>query len=182
MIAAVALAGFPGGAIFGQTGGGAAAPAVGGAFTLVTGDGQSVSDRDLRGRYLLVFFGYTGCPDICPTTLAKIARVLALLSRGGPAVRAVFITVDPARDTPALISAYTKLFGQNILGLTGSEAAIARAEAAYHVYVGPRNPQTGTIVHSALIYLMGPDGRFVTVFPDNEPAGAMAAAISAEAK
>jgi len=175
----MSLAAFPCQPLFGQKSGAAVGPAIGGSFVLVSGEGKSVSDIDLRGRYLLVFFGYTACPDICPTTLSRIARVLTLLSRNGPQVQAVFITVDPAHDTPALIGAYTQLFSHNILGLTGSPAAIGQAEAAYHVFVGPRNPQTGAIAHSALIYLMGPDGRFITVFPDNEPAEAIAATIMA---
>lgn len=177
VVVGIALAGLHGRPVLGQASGGA--PTIGGKFTLVGGDGKPVSDRDLRGRYLLVFFGYTGCPDICPATLSKIARVLTLLPPGGAAVSAVFITVDPARDTPALIGAYTRLFSPGIIGLSGSPAAIAQVAAAYHVYVGPRDPRTGAIAHSALIYLMGPDGRFITVFPDNETAQAIAAAIGA---
>ena len=179
LLVAITLAGFVRKPAFGQVSGGPMASGIGGPFALVNGDGRSVTDRDLRGLYLLVFFGYTNCPDLCPTTLYKIARLLKLAAASGVKLRAVFITIDPARDTPAVVGAYTRLFSPDILGLSSTQAAIGQAEAAYHVFVGPRDPQTGAIAHSALIYLMGPDGRFITVFPDSEPADALAATIMA---
>ncbi len=147
---------------------------IGGPFALVDQNGRPVTDRDLRGRYLLVYFGYTCCPDLCPTSLAKMARVLTLLEGTGAKLRAVFITVDPARDTPAAIGAYTRQFSPDILGLTGSPSAITQVTAEYHVFVGGRDLKNGVIKHGSLMYLMGPDGRFIREFSGNETAETVA--------
>jgi protein SCO1/2 len=147
---------------------------IGGAFSLMEAPDRTVHDTDFQGKYLLVFFGYTGCPDICPTTLYKIAQVLRLMGPGAAKVQAVFITVDPLRDTPAIMASYAALFSPDIIGLSGSASQIAAVERDYHVYSGPRDPATGAIAHSAILYIMRPDGGFATALPDNVTAATLA--------
>jgi protein SCO1/2 len=144
---------------------------IGGPFALTDSDGQTVTDRSFRGKWMLVYFGYTYCPDVCPTTLNEIAEVLARLGDGAKAITPVFITVDPERDTTAVLRAFVKAFDPRIVGLTGSPAAIAAAAKAYKVYYEKsktgNGPQDYLVDHTALIYLMRPDGRFETYFsPD----------------
>jgi len=145
-----------------------------GPFTLVDQDGRTVTDRDLRGRYALVYFGYTRCMDFCPATLAKLARVLRLLAGTGVNPRAVFISVDPAHDTPAVAGAYARQFSPDILALTGTPAAIARVVAAYNVFVGVGDMSTGGIKHTSMTFLIGPDGKFIRMFSQNQPAQTIA--------
>jgi protein SCO1/2 len=154
-----------------------AAPAqasIGGPFSLINGAGRDVTDRDFRGKFLLVFFGYTNCPDLCPTTLEAIAQALKLLGAEAANIQPLFITVDPARDSPALMGRYVALFSPRITGLSGSPAQVQRVEREYHVYVGPADPKTGAINHSAILYIMGPDGRFITALNDTLSAGQLA--------
>ena len=139
--------------------------AVGGPFTLVNGRGQTVTDRTFRGKYMLVYFGYTHCPDVCPTTLSDIAAALKELGPKAEQVVPIFITVDPARDTPAVMERYAALFSPRIVGLSGSPAQIAAVAGEYHVYyakhvTGP-GPDDYSMDHSSVIYLMGPNGHFV---------------------
>jgi protein SCO1 len=148
--------------------------AVGGPFKLQTGTGARVTARDYRGKYLLVYFGYTNCPDLCPTTLYNIAQALRLMGAQAKAVQPLFITVDPARDTAPVIGRYVALFSPRIVGLTGSAAAIHDVVQEYHVYVGPEDPKTGAIDHGAILYVMGPDGRFITGLRDDLPPPALA--------
>jgi protein SCO1/2 len=139
---------------------------IGGPFALVNGDGKTVTDRDFRGRFMLVYFGYTHCPDACPTTLNDMALALDKLSAAQRArVAPVFITVDPERDTPSMIGDYAGAFGKAFTGLTGSQAAISAAEAAYHVFAQKHPLAHGDYAmdHSSIIYVMGPDGGFVGV-------------------
>jgi protein SCO1/2 len=142
-------------------------------FTLVDTTGRTISDKDLRGRWLLVFFGYTSCPDICPTTLGSIAAVLERLGSAATHVQPVFITVDPTRDTPAALGAYLASFDQRIIGLTGNDEQIARTVAifgAQYFKVPGSDPKEYAIAHSALIYLIGPEGGIVTQFSNaNDP-------------
>jgi protein SCO1/2 len=142
---------------------------IGGPFALVNGAGKTVTDRDFRGRFMLVYFGYTHCPDVCPTTLSDMASAMDKLPKASRArVAPVFITVDPARDTPALIGDYAQAFGSEIVGLTGSDAAVAAAEAAYHVYAAKHPLAHGDygMDHSSIMYVMGPDGGFLGVIND----------------
>ena len=137
--------------------------AIGGPFDLVDQDGNRVSDRDLRGRWLIVYFGYTHCPDACPTALNNIA--LAVQRLGGPlraAIRPVFITIDPARDTPRVMKDYVASFDAPILALTGTAAQVARAAKAYRVYYAERAEPGGdySLDHTSVIYLVDPKGRF----------------------
>jgi protein SCO1/2 len=143
----------------------AGGPTVGGPFTLVDGDGRVVTDRDFRGKYLLVYFGYTYCPDVCPTTMNAVADALDRLGKQADRLQPVFITIDPRRDTASVIKQYTGAFTPRLLGLTGSAAQIAAVAKAYHVYyaehrTGP-GPGDYSMDHSSILYLMGPDGRFI---------------------
>jgi len=137
--------------------------AVGGPFRLVDQNGRPVSDTDLRGKWLLVYFGYTHCPDACPTALNNMALTLRDLAAPLRAqIRPVFITIDPARDTPPVLKAYVASFDAPILALTGSEAEVAQAAKAYRIFY-QKHPEAGgdySVDHSSLIYVMDPDGRF----------------------
>ncbi len=147
-------------------------------FTLLDMNGHIVTDKDLRGRWLLVFFGYTRCPDICPTTLGAIATILEQLGPEATRVQPVFITLDPKRDTSEALRAYLALFDRRIIGLTGDEEQIGRTAATFGApfFKVPGTGPTGlgeyTIAHSALVYVIGPEGGIVTQFsPVNDPAG-----------
>jgi protein SCO1/2 len=139
---------------------------IGGPFSLVGEGGKTVTDQDFRGRHMLVFFGFTHCPDICPAELQVIGQALDRLGGKGQKVVPVFITLDPERDTPEVVDRYVKSFGQNFVGLSGSPETIAAAAKAYRVaYTKVENkesPKDYTIDHSALAYLMGPDGKYLT--------------------
>jgi protein SCO1/2 len=138
--------------------------AIGGPFDLVDQNGKRVSDTDLRGSWLLVYFGYTHCPDACPAALNNIALTLrALGAARRAAIRPVFITIDPARDTPAVIKEYVASFDAPILALTGTAAQVAQAAKAYRVYYAQRAGPGGTysVEHTSVIYVIDPKGRFV---------------------
>jgi protein SCO1/2 len=147
---------------------------VGGPFTLTDQDGRTRRDRDFRGRFMLVYFGYSFCPDVCPTTLAMMADALDRLGPKRARVVPVFVTIDPARDTPSVLKEYLKSFGADFVGLTGDTAEVAKA---YHVFYARRPLAGGTYAmdHSSVIYLMGPDGRFVTYYQDEVGAGGLGA-------
>jgi protein SCO1/2 len=156
----------------------AKAATIGGPFTLTNGAGQTVTAQSLRGKFLLIFFGYTACPDECPTTLAKIARALAAPSLATANVAALFITIDPSRDSPALAGKYAALFSPRLTGLSGTQAQIRQIIAEYHVYAAPTDPATGAISHSALIYLISPTDAFLTAFPPDLTDAALTAQIA----
>jgi protein SCO1 len=154
---------------------------VGGPFELVGKDGKTVTDEDFRGRYMLVFFGFTHCPDICPAELQVMSAVLDDLGADADKVVPIFITLDPERDTPDKVSAYVANFGPNFVGLTGSPEQIAKAAKEYRVvYQKFQDESMGdnySIDHSALLYLMGPDGQFLTHIPYGTPADKMAETV-----
>jgi len=154
---------------------------VGGPFTLVGHDGTTVTEKTFQGEYLLVFFGYTFCPDVCPTTLAKVSRTLDLLGGDAKRIRPLFVTIDPARDTPQALADYVGNFHPRILGLTGTQEQIAAAAKAYRVYYAKAPGETDDtnyfMDHSALVYLMAPDGRYITAFSHQTPPEEMAQAI-----
>jgi protein SCO1/2 len=158
-----------GAAIFGYqrfTGGEAGTLQIGGPFELVDGAGRTVTDRDFRGRWMLVYFGYTNCPDACPTALGDMAAALDRLGEARSRVVPIFITVDPEHDTPEVMKSYTAAFSPDLVGLTGTTDQIHQARRGYRVYAG-RHPGTDggyTVDHSSIIYLMDPKGRFVTNF------------------
>ncbi|MSP94893.1 MAG: SCO family protein [Alphaproteobacteria bacterium] len=136
---------------------------LGGAFALTDQDGMRRTDADFRGKYMLVFFGYTFCPDVCPTTLAVQAEALKIL--GGQATRIVpvFITVDPKRDTPEVLKSYLAAFGPDFIGLSGDEAEITQVTKAYRVFYQAHAEEGDnyTVDHSGVVYLMSPEGKFV---------------------
>ncbi|MGC8476983.1 MAG: SCO family protein [Acetobacteraceae bacterium] len=138
---------------------------VGGPFRLENAAGRTVTARSFRGRYMLIYFGYTHCPDVCPTTLANVAGALRALGPAASRLAVLFISVDPERDTPAVMGRYTALFSKRIVGLTGSPAEIARVAAEYHVYYKKHPYGPGkldySVDHSSLLYLMSPTGRFI---------------------
>jgi protein SCO1/2 len=142
---------------------------VGGPFTLVDGAGRTVTDETFRGEYMLVFFGYTFCPDVCPTTLQRVGEALDALGEDGERVRALFVTVDPERDTPEVVGAYVAQFHPRLVGLTGTPEQVAAAASAYRVYYakasgGDEAGEDTLVDHSAILYLMGPDGAYLTTF------------------
>jgi protein SCO1/2 len=142
------------------------ASAVGGPFRLVDQNGKMVTDADLRGKWSLVYFGYTHCPDACPTALNDIAVALDELGPKRGAVRPVFITVDPERDTPEVLKAYVTAFDAPILALTGTPEEIAQAAKSYRVYYA-KHPEAGgdySMDHTSVIYVMDPQGRFTASF------------------
>ncbi len=141
---------------------------IGGPFKLVDHTGTPRTDADFRGKVLLVYFGFTHCPDICPTDLMAIAGALNELGAKADQVRALFITLDPQRDTQKLLATYVDSFHDGIVGLTGSDIDIRRAAHAYKVYfkkVPGKNDDDYAVDHSAYIYLMDREGKFAGVFP-----------------
>jgi protein SCO1 len=144
------------------------ATTIGGPFTLSTADGATVTDQTYRGKWLLVYFGYTSCPNSCPTTLFEVATALKQLGPDAAQVQPLFITVDPQRDTPELMRQYTESFDPRILALNGTPQQIAAATKEYgSYYVRHRTgPGAGDYVvdHSTYLYVMDPQGKFVRAF------------------
>jgi protein SCO1/2 len=151
---------------------------IGGAFTLVDENGQTVTDQTYRGKWLLVFFGFTHCPDVCPTALNDIALTLDQVGPLSERVQPLFVTVDPERDTPEMIKDYTDAFHPSIVGLTGTPAQIADVAKTYRVYY-KKAPQGDdyTMDHSGITYVMTPDGKFAAHFSPRTPIDAMAAKL-----
>jgi protein SCO1 len=150
----------------------ALASAIGGPFQLVDQNGQTVTDGDLKGKWSLIYFGYTHCPDACPTALNDISIALSELGSKRDAVRPVFITVDPERDTPEALKTYVTAFDAPILALTGTPDQVAKAAKGYRVYYA-KHPEPGgdySMDHSSVIYVMDPEGRFTASFTqENSP-------------
>ena len=151
-------------------------------FTLTEADGKTVTDKDFRGKYTLIYFGYTSCPDVCPTTMADLGIALKKLGAGADEVQPLFITVDPGRDTPGVLKSYVTDFSPRLIGLTGSPDQIARVEREFHVYAKVHKPADGSgdysVDHSSLFYLMGPDGRFISVLRADQEGDDLARAIA----
>jgi protein SCO1 len=145
---------------------GRAVAAVGGPFRLEDQTGKPFGDQDMKGRPFLVFFGYTHCPDVCPATLFEISEVMKALGKDADRTGALFITVDPERDTPAVLKDYLSNFDPHLRALTGDPAAVAATLKAYRVYAAkvPLKDGDYTMDHSAAVYLMDKDGRFVSTF------------------
>jgi cytochrome oxidase Cu insertion factor (SCO1/SenC/PrrC family) len=153
---------------------------IGGPFALIDHTGKRRTDEDFRGKLMLVYFGFTYCPDVCPTDLQEIGLALDRLGAAGEAVEPVFITLDPERDTPEHLRDYMPLFHPRFVGLTGAAAAIAEAARAYRVYYKKVEREDGsdyTVDHSAFIYLIGRDGEYLGFFPPGTPAERLAEAI-----
>ena len=140
--------------------------AIGGSFKLVDQNSQPITEQDLIGHPYLVFFGFTHCPDVCPTTLFEVSEILRKLGPDAKNVRALFITVDPERDTPAVLKDYMSSFDPRVIGATGDSTAIMSVEKTFRVYA-KKIPLDGggyTMDHTAIVYLMDKAGRFVAPF------------------
>jgi cytochrome oxidase Cu insertion factor (SCO1/SenC/PrrC family) len=141
---------------------------VGGPFTMVNHRGETVTADSFRGKPMLLFFGFTFCPDICPTELQVMAAALDDMGREGADIQPLFVSVDPARDTPEVMKAYVEHFGPRFTGLTGSAAQVAAMASAYRVHFevkpNPSDPASYTVDHSAIIYLMDAKGQFLKHF------------------
>jgi len=144
----------------------AQATEIGGPFHLTDQDGRAISDQDLKGKPFLVFFGFTHCPDVCPTTLFDVSEVLRDLGPDADRVGAAFITVDPERDTAATMKDYLASFDPHLRGLTGNADAIKAVTKAYRVYYKkvPLDGGDYTMDHTAIVYLMDKDGHFIAPF------------------
>jgi len=155
--------------IFGPAGtAGSGKALVGGPFTLTDQTGKTVTDKDFRGRYMLVFFGYTHCPDICPAGLQLISAALGKIGDKANNVTPIFVSVDPQRDTPETLAAYVKNFDDRIVGLSGTPEQVAAIAKAYRVFYektpNESDPSSYGMNHTSIIYLMGPDGAYVSHF------------------
>jgi cytochrome oxidase Cu insertion factor (SCO1/SenC/PrrC family) len=153
---------------------------IGGPFDLIDQAGKRRTDVDFRGKLLLVYFGFSYCPDVCPTDLMAIGLALDRLGAAGEAVQPLFITVDPGRDTPEQLAKYVPFFHPRLIGLTGSPDQIAKAASAYRVYfakVEVSGASEYTVDHSSFIYLMDRDGRYLGYFPPGTSAERMAEVI-----
>jgi protein SCO1/2 len=150
-------------------------------FSLVDHTGRPVTEKTYDGKWKLVFFGFTHCPDVCPTALNTVARVLAELGGSADGLVPLFVTVDPKRDTPTAMAAYVAAFDKRIVGLTGTEQQVAEAAKAFRVYYARTEEKTApggyTMNHSSILYLMAPDGRFVTHFGHGEKPAEIAKAV-----
>jgi protein SCO1/2 len=137
---------------------------IGGPFALQTGDGKTLTDKDLLGHPYLVYFGYTHCPDVCPTTLAQISDVLRKMP--DKPVKALFITVDPWRDNPKSMADYVSSFDPRVIGLSGTPEEVEKAEKTFRVYAKKSEEKDGDYAmdHSSVVYLMDKDGRFAEAF------------------
>ncbi len=142
-------------------------PAIGGPFTLVATSGQMVTDRTYRGKWLLIYFGYTSCPDACPTALNSMSVALEKLGSRAGELQPLFVTIDPQRDTRAVVANYLTSFDSRIVGLTGSEDQIDSVIKMYRLYVSREKPDPDgkdySVSHSSFLYLMDPQGAFVSV-------------------
>ena len=161
---------------------GAGLPTIGGPFQLVDHQGKTVTEADYSGKYLLVFFGYTYCPDVCPTELQVIGGAMDLLDEAGAKVRPLMVTIDPERDTVAAMADYMGNFHPSLTGLTGSLEQVKAAAKAYRVYFAKNPPdEEGDYFmdHSSFVYLMGPDGKYLHHFSPMTTPEDMAAKVRA---
>jgi cytochrome oxidase Cu insertion factor (SCO1/SenC/PrrC family) len=155
---------------------------LGGPFSLVDSNDRPVTDQSFPGKWMLIYFGYTYCPDVCPTTLQTISNVLDQLGDKAAQIVPLFITVDPERDTPAAVGQYVTLFDPRLIGLTGTTLQVDAAKSAYRVFSRRVNAPTGdgyTVDHSSYIYLEGPDGKVKALFKDGMTEADMVVAITA---
>ncbi|MFM7347297.1 MAG: SCO family protein [Tagaea sp.] len=144
-----------------------AGSSIGGPFELVDQTGAARRDAEFRGRYMLIYFGFTYCPDACPTALLAMAEALDRIGPSADRIQPIFISVDPERDTPEQLAGYVAAVDPRLVGLTGSPAQIASAARAYRVFYRKAAPASTTeylVDHTSLVYLMGPDGRFLAHF------------------
>ncbi len=160
---------------------GAGKALVGGPFELTDESGKPVTDQAYRGKYMLIYFGFTFCPDVCPTELQVMAGALQKLGAKGARVQPIFVTIDPERDTPEVLARYVKQFDPRLVGLTGTAEQTATIAKEYRVfYEKVKDNESSadyTMDHSSIVYLMGPDGGFLTFFPPATSPDEMAAKI-----
>ncbi|ODP36091.1 SCO family protein [Sphingomonas turrisvirgatae] len=159
-----------------------AGASIGGPFTLVNGDGKTVTDRDFAGKYRIMYFGYTFCPDVCPVDVQNIGGAMKLLDKEKPALSAsivpVFVTIDPARDTPQVVKQFTSAFYPRMVGLTGSPAQVDAAAKVYRVPYQKRKTPSGYLMdHGRQAYLMGPNGEPIALLPQEQSPQAIVAEI-----
>ncbi len=156
-------------------------PSVGGPFELIDGDGRKVTERDFRGRHMLVYFGYTFCPDVCPTTLFSASQALDGIGPDLAAkVRLAFVSIDPERDTPEVVKEYAGHFHPGTVGLTGTPEQVAAAARSFRIYyrkAAPDEDGSYLVDHSSILFLMDGEGRYVTHFTHEATADDMAAAL-----
>ncbi len=162
---------------------------LGGPFTLTDQNGKRVKDSDFAGKYRLIYFGYTFCPDVCPTDVAILSRGLAAFEAAAPAagarVQPIFITVDPARDNAAALKAFTAAFHPRLIGLTGSPAEIDAVRKAYGIYarqVPTSDPANYLVDHFAVLYLFGPRGEPIAFLPHGSTAAEVTALLKAQVR
>ncbi len=164
---------------FGRAGHGVAVSAIGGPFTLVDDTGATVTEKTLAGKPYAMYFGYTFCPEVCPTTLLDLSRWISKLGPDAGKLNYVFVSIDPERDTPQLMHTYLSSFDKHIRGFTGTPDQVAEIAKEYRVYYKKISTDDGGYVmdHSAIIYLMGPDDKFDTVIPYQEDDAAAVAKL-----
>ncbi|HEY0624219.1 SCO family protein [Sphingomonas sp.] len=159
-----------------------AGASIGGPFTLVNGDGKTVKDTDFAGKYRIMYFGYTFCPDVCPVDVQNIGGAMKLLDTSNPGLSAqivpIFVTVDPARDTPKVVKEFTAAFYPRMVGLTGTPAQIDAAAKAYRVPYAKRETPSGYLMdHGRQAYLIGPRGEPIALLPQDQSPQAIVAEI-----
>ena len=153
--------------------------AVGGPYELTASTGQTVTERSFAGRYRLIYFGYSACRDICPTTLVEVGHALDALGARADRVQPLFVTVDPGHDTPAVLRAYLAGFTPRLVGLTGTARQIRQVQQEYHLASTVHPNGAGyTVDHGSVLYLMGPDGRYLAPIRADGSGAEMAAAIA----
>jgi protein SCO1/2 len=162
---------------------GAGTALIGGPFALTDHTGKRVSEKDFAGKYMLIFYGYTFCPDICPSTLQVVSAALDKMAADAEPITPVFVTVDPERDTVAVMKDYVANFHPRMVGLTGTPEEIAAMAKQWRVYYGKPKAEEGKsdylMDHATFLYLMGPDGKFVKVFEYTADAAALAEGLRA---
>ena len=155
---------------------------IGGPFTLTATNGATVTDATFHGRYVLVYFGYSNCMDVCPTTLTAVADALDVLGPKAARVQPVFVTVDPQRDTPDVLRRFTALFTPRLVGLTGTQDQIRQIQQNYRVssvsHPGTAGSMGYMVDHSSVLYLIGPDGRYLAPIRADESGSEMASDIA----
>jgi protein SCO1/2 len=151
-------------------------PSISGHFTLQTLDGREVTDASYHGKWLLVYFGYTSCPDICPTVLLRVGQAMQSLGPLASKVQPIFITLDPARDTQPRLTKYMAAFDSRLVGLRGDAEQTREAARQFHVFYRLRSLGNGeyTVDHSSFLYVVNPDGQFAKLLADSVPAEQLA--------
>jgi cytochrome oxidase Cu insertion factor (SCO1/SenC/PrrC family) len=142
---------------------------IGGPFTMLNQNGETVTDKTYVGKYMLLFFGFTNCGDVCPAELQVMSAAFTEMGPVSDQITPIFVTIDPDRDTPPVMAAYVKNFNPRLQGLTGSAEQIAAFAKIYHIFYqkipNPKDPANYEMDHSSILYLMGPDGKFIKHFP-----------------